>query len=153
MSLPLVVPDASVLLKWMLPGDEEPDADRSLLLRAAVVGETIRALVPTLWLFEVGNTIARRFPNQAPAWLSALVKFGLSEYPPSQQWLAKTLDLTNRHDVSFYDAAYHAIALLHDGIFVTADIRYATRAKGSGGVVALGEWSPPRAPAAPRRRR
>lgn len=153
MSLPLVVPDASVLLKWVLPGEEEPDVDRSLLLRAAIVGETIRALVPTLWLFEVGNTIARRFPDQASEWLSALVKFGLSEYPRSQLWLAKTLDLTNRHDVSFYDAAYHSIALLHDGIFVTADIRYATRAKGSGGVIALSEWSPPRAPAAPRRRR
>jgi len=97
MSLPLVVPDATVLLKWVLPGEEEPDVDRSLLLRAAIVGETIRAIVPTLWLFEVGNTIARRFPDQASAWLLALVKFGLSEYPPSQLWLAKTLDLTNRH--------------------------------------------------------
>lgn len=146
MSLPVVVPDASVLLKWVLPGDDEPDADKSRLLRAAIVAETLRALVPTLWLFEVGNTIARRFPQQASAWLSALVKFGLSEYRPSQQWIAKTLELTARHEVAFYDAAYHSIALLHDGIFVTADVRYATRARGSGGVIALSEWSPPSIP-------
>lgn len=153
MPLPVVVPDASVLLKWLLPGDDEPEADRSLLLRTAVVAETVRAIVPTLWLFEVANTIARRFPDQASAWVSALIKFGFSEYRPSQQWLAQTLELTGRYEVSFYDAAYHSIALLHDGTFVTADIRYVTRAKGSGGVIALGEWSPPVAASAPRRRR
>jgi len=153
MSLPVVVPDASVLLKWVLPGDGEPDADKSLLLRAAIVGETIRAIVPTLWIYEVGNTIARRFPNRASDWLSALVKFGLSESRSSQRWLSKTLELANRHDVSFYDAAYHAVALLHNGVFVTADTRYAARARASGAVTTLDEWDPPPASAAPRRRR
>ena len=48
MPTPLVVPDASVLLKWVLPSDEEPHADRALLLRTAIVEETVRALVPGL---------------------------------------------------------------------------------------------------------
>jgi len=102
MPLPVVVPDASVLLKWVLPEDEEPEANKSLLLRAAIVGETIRAIVPTLWIYEVGNTIARRFPNQASDWLSALVKFGLSESRCSQRWLSKTLELAHRHGVPGY---------------------------------------------------
>ena len=63
MPIPLVVPDASVLLKWVLPSDDEPDADKALLLRAAIVNEAVRALLPALWLYEVGNTIARRFPT------------------------------------------------------------------------------------------
>src|SRR5450756_1849199 len=109
MSLPLVVPDASVLLKWVLPSSDEPDADKALLLRAAIVDEAVRALVPALWLYEVGNTVARRFQAQASGWLSALMKFGLEEAPPSTPWLAKTLELTSRHDVTFYDAAYHSL--------------------------------------------
>lgn len=139
----LVVPDASVVLKWVLPSDDGPDADKALLLRAALLDETVHALVPSLWLHEVGNTVARRFPMQAQAWLSALMKFGLEELPPSQAWLTKALELIHDHDVSFYDAAYHAIALLHKGLFVTADVRYVVRAAASGSVVSLRDWQPP----------
>jgi predicted nucleic acid-binding protein len=147
MPVPLVVPDASVLLKWILPSDDEPDTDRALLLRTAILDETVRALLPTLWLYEVGNTIARRFPMQAASWLSTLMKFSLDEAQPSNHWLARTLELTNRHEVSFYDAAYHSLALVHGGVFVTADTRYANKVKESGAVVALSEWQPPRSPA------
>jgi predicted nucleic acid-binding protein len=141
---PLVVPDASVLLKWVLPSDDEPDADRALLLRTAILDETVRALLPALWFYEVGNTVARRFPAQASGWLSALMKFGIEEAPPSGLWLAKTLELTSRHDVSFYDAAYHSLALVHSGLFVTADTLYVNRVTESGSVVALSGWQPPR---------
>ncbi len=113
--------------------------------------ETVHALVPALWLYEVGNTVARRFPTHAEAWLSALMKFGVEEAPPSPAWLAKTLELTSRHEVSFYDAAYHALALIHKGLFVTADAKYVGRAAKSGSVIALREWQPPRAPASRRR--
>ena len=144
MPAPLVVPDASVLLKWVLPSNEEPDADKALLLRMAIIDEDVRALLPALWLYEVGNAVARRFPMHASAWLSALMKFGLKEAPPSHRWLAKALELTRRHEVSFYDAAYHALALIHNGLFVTADTRYVARVTESGGVIALSEWQPSR---------
>ncbi|MGH8259820.1 MAG: type II toxin-antitoxin system VapC family toxin [Steroidobacteraceae bacterium] len=144
MPVSVVVPDASVLLKWVLPSDDEPNADNALLLREAILNDAMQALVPALWLYEVGNTAARRFPAQAPAWLSALIKFGLEESPPSQTWLAKALELTRRHQVSFYDASYHAVALLHGGVFVTADTKYVGRAVESGSVIALRDWQPPR---------
>ncbi len=146
MPVPLVVPDASVLLKWVLPSDDEPDADRALLLRSAILDETVRALVPALWLHEVGNTIARRFPAHAAGWLAALMKFGIEEAPPSNPWLAKALELTSRHEVSFYNAAYHSLAIVHGGLFVTADTRYVNRVTESGSVLALSEWQPPRTP-------
>jgi predicted nucleic acid-binding protein len=150
MAVRVVVPDASVLLKWVLPSDDESDVERALLLRAAVLDETVHALVPALWLYEVGNTVARRFPTHAEAWLSALMKFGVEEAPPSPALLAKTLELTSRHEVSFYDAAYHALALVHKGLFVTADAKYVSRTMKSGSVIALSEWRPPRSPT-PRR--
>ena len=100
-------------------------------------------ILPPLWIYEVGNTVARRFPAQAEAWLSALLKFGLEEMPASKAWLTKALELTSRHEVSFYDAAYHALALVHKGLFVTADAKYANRAAESGSVIALSEWETP----------
>ena len=146
MATPLVVPDASVLLKWVLPADDEPDVDRALLLRNAIQEETVHAVLPALWLYEVGNTVARLFPAQAPRWLSALMKFGIEEAPPSSPWLAKALELTTRHQVSFYDAAYHSLAIVHGGVFVTADGRYADRVTESGAIMKLCDWQPPRPP-------
>lgn len=143
MPAPLIVPDASVILKWVLPSDDEPDADKALGLRDAILDEYVRALVPALWFYEVGNTAARRFPAYAPAWLLALLKFELEESPPSPQWLAAVLKLTERYPVAFYDAAYHAIALVHGGSFVTADTRYVSRANEAGAVVVLSDWTPP----------
>ena len=121
----------------------EPDADKALLLRAAIQDEAVDVLLPALWLYEVGNTIARCFPTHASSLVSALMKFGLEEALPSQVWLVKILELTQRYEVSFYDAAYHALALLHKGVFVTADIRYVNRVRDAGSVIALSEWRPP----------
>lgn len=138
----LVVPDASVILKWALPSDEERDADRALALRDAIANDQVRVLVPSLWLYEVGNTIARRLPDDAGSWLAALLRFGLQEAPVTSQWLTTIVELTGRYGVSFYDAAYHATAIVHDGVFVTADERYARIAASRGAVVPLGEWEP-----------
>jgi hypothetical protein len=63
----VVVPDASVILKWALPSCDEPDADQAVLLRNAIRDDLVRAVVPGLWLYEVGNTVARRFPTHAGA--------------------------------------------------------------------------------------
>jgi predicted nucleic acid-binding protein len=118
---------------------------------AGLEGSVI-VLLPSLWLYEVGNTIARRFPAEAAPWLAALVKFGLEEAPWSASWLAKTLELTLQltleltrgYEVSFYDASYYTLALIHHGTFVTADTRYVERTKELGAVAALRDWLPPK---------
>ena len=141
--LPIVVPDASVLLKWVLPPADEPDTDRALTLRGAIVEQHVRALVPALWLYELGNTAARRFPAHAAQWMSAMMRFGLEEVQPSERWLSAALEITARCEATFYDAAYHAVALVHGGVFVTADSRYVTLARKLGAVMALRDWQPP----------
>ena len=143
MPAPLVVPDASVLLKWVLPSDDESDVDKALLLRAAILNDAVRAIVPALWLYEVSNTVARRFLAHASAWLTALIKFGLTEAAPSAAWLAAALELTRTYGVSFYDVAYHALAITRKGVFVTTDVRYVSRMAGEGTVIALSEWKAP----------
>ena len=90
----IVTPDASVLLKWVLPDDDEPDGDAALSLRDYALAGAVELVVPQLWIYEVGNTRSR---TQA---LSLAVSYG----------------------VACYDAAYH-VALVHGGVFVIADER------------------------------
>ena len=137
----LVVPDASVILKWVLPAEDEPHADRAACLLDAFAACDLRCAVPALWRFEVGNTIARRYPEEAAAWLDTLERLGLDELVPGQRWLDTTLALTRAHGVTFYDAAYHAGAIELGGTFVTADARYVARAREAGAITLLADWS------------
>ena len=142
MAEPLVIPDASVILKWVLPSADERDADRALALRDAIASGRVRALAPDLWLYEVGNTLARRLPEQVGRLLDVLLRFGLPSAPPSRRWRSQALDLTQRYGVTFYDAAYHAHAILERGVFVTADERYFQQARKANFIARLAEWGP-----------
>lgn len=135
----LIVPDASVILKWVLP-TREPGADRALELRDAIANDQIRAIIPSIWIYEVGNTVSRRFPSHAATWLAALLNFGLEEATHSVRWIEKAVELAKHHGVTFYDAAYHAVAITHGGVFVTADARYVERTKSAGSILALDDW-------------
>ena len=136
----IVTPDASVLLKWVLPGDDEEDGDAALSLRDEAVAGVVELVVPQLWFYEVGNTLARRFPRQAGELLASLADFGLTEARLDVRWRTQALSLAVTYDVAFYDAAYHAVALVHRGVFVTADERYVARAAPAGGVTTLRQW-------------
>ncbi len=136
----IVVPDASVLLKWVLRAPDEPDTDKALALRQAAISGGVILVVPRLWLYEVGNTLTRRFPAQAEPALEALLDFGLTEARRSPRWLRQTVSLARQHSVTFYDAAYHATALVRGGVFVTADERYVRCAGSAGSVVLLRDW-------------
>ena len=136
----IVTPDASVLLKWVLPGDDERDGDAALSLRDEAVAGTVELVVPQLWIYEVGNTLARRFPDQAGEMLASLVDFGLTEARLDARWRTRTVALAVTYEVAFYDAAYHAVALSRGGVFVTADERYVRRAANAGNVSSLRGW-------------
>ena len=142
MAAPVVVPDASVILKWVLPSSaDESDVVPALALRDAVVAGEIRALAPELWIYEVGNTLARRFPDRAERLIDGLLRFDLPSAPRSRGWLAHALALTQRYGVTFYDAAYHAHAIMEEGTFVTADERYVAKAERAGFVARLSDWA------------
>jgi predicted nucleic acid-binding protein len=133
----IVVPDASVLLKWVIPTAEE-GRDAAIDIRGAAIEGRIALLVPPLWLYEVGNTLARRFPDHAARLLGALVDFGFVEMAATDEWLDRALALTSAHAVTFYDATYHALALVEGGVFVTADSDYIRKTRSAGAVQLLG---------------
>jgi len=117
----VVVPDASVILKWVLPPADESDVEQAIRLRDAIANGQARAILPSLWIYELGNTLARRVPKSAEAILGALTRFDFYIGAESRNWMLQSLDLTRRYGVTFYDAAYHALAIIHQGVFVTAD--------------------------------
>ena len=79
------MPDASVVLKWALPSGDEPDLEQAIKLRDAITAGDVNAVVPTLWLYEVDNTLTRRFPDRAERTLGVLLRFGLVSAPRSQR--------------------------------------------------------------------
>ena len=136
----IVTPDTSVLLKWVLPGDDEQDTDAALALRDEAVAGILDLVVPQLWIYEVGNTLARRFPNDAGELLASLADFGLNEARLDSKWRIRAVSLSVTYGVAFYDAAYHAVALGLGGVFVTADERYVRRVSRAGGISSLRLW-------------
>lgn len=137
----MVVPDASVILKWVLPDPvDEDDLNSALALRAAVTSGKIIAKVPALWLYEVGNTLTRRYPQHATEALRLLIAFGLEEGVPDDRWLAQTIALTHDHGVTFHDAAYHASRWSAKASRY-ADRKYVHKAGKAGGVITLNEWA------------
>lgn len=123
----ICVPDASVILKWVLPPDNEPYAEAAEAIRDAFVAGDVELLVPSLWLFEVGNTLARKYPQQADALLGTLESLHIPEAQPTPEWRSIAVRLTVQHQATFYDAAYHALAIAQNGVFVTADETYLER--------------------------
>ena len=136
----VVVPDASVILNWVLPPADESDVQQAIRLRDAIANGQARAVVPSLWIYELGNTLARRVPKSAEAILGALKRFDFNIGAESQNWMSQVLDLTRRYGVTFYDAAYHALAIIHQGVFVTADERYLRQAAEAGRVAHVRDW-------------
>lgn len=137
----LVVPDASVILKWVLPSDDEPDAAAAMRLRDAVMAGKLTLRAPALWLYEVGNILSRNFPTQAHALLESLLAFGIGEGKCGEPWRQQAMALALEYRVTYYDAAYHALALVERGTFITADGKYFSKTKGAGSVMLLADYS------------
>lgn len=138
----VVVPDASVILKWVLPEDGEPFAAQALALRQHYADNEVTFAVPSLWRFEVGNTLARKYPQHAYDDLRDLQAMGMSEPGLSVEWLEQACALTRQFSVAFYDAAYHALAIVESGVFVTADERYLRAVGPLDSVCHLADWEP-----------
>jgi predicted nucleic acid-binding protein len=120
----LIVPDASVIVSWVFRAPDEPESERARHLLEAWLGGRIEILVPSLWVYEVGNIIPRKNPGMAEEIMDILLGYGLPEQgmPPAICRIA--LDIMKRHGVTYYDAAYHATAIHHGGVLVTADAAY-----------------------------
>lgn len=136
---PLVV-DASVIIKWFIV-DDEGDRESAVQLRDAIAREHVTAVAPDIALHEVGNTLGRRIPEDAPLAMTALRRLPLRLCRPEAEDIDGALALVRKHSVTFYDAIYHAMALHRSGTLITADRRYLDRVAAAGSAILLADWS------------
>ena len=140
----IVVPDASVILEWVLEREDEPDYPQALKLQEALLAEEIEVRMPTLWRYEVGNVLGLKKPRMATELMSALLAYEFEEIPLRTEYVIDVLaHMQDVSGVTFYDSAYHVLALRTKGLYVTADTVYVKRAKRKGHVGLLSEWRGP----------
>ncbi len=119
-----VVPDASIMLKWVLPQKDEPYSRQAHAISRAFYDNEVELLVPSLWVYEVGNVLTIKYPEVALTLLAHLASLAIPTVQPSARLIELTTELVARFSVTFYDASYHALAVSMDAIFVTADEKF-----------------------------
>ncbi len=137
-----IVADASVAVKWIFhdaPG--EIDIERALSLLDGVRNGTIDLVQPEHWIIEIAQATVLKAPERAKV-LMADVRALPFETIHSWDILDKAMELSARLKHHLFDAVYHAIALEHDAVFVTADDRYFAKAFQLGNIKMLTAFDP-----------
>ena len=137
----IIVPDASVLLKWAFHSPDEHDRDSAIALLHAWLDGNVDIIIPKLWSFEVGNVLMLKNPNMASEIMEIFIGYNFAESDMSIELCRETFKLMRKYRVTFYDAVYHAVAILHKGILLTADESYCKNVKDAKHVVSLRDWN------------
>lgn len=123
-----LVPDASVVSKWLL---DEAQSDKARHLRDLFVRGELHFVVPTLLYHEIGNVLRfNRDVSEADAegFLSDLHDYRMEEVSASKDLALETLREARRLRTTFYDTLYYVIAKQRGAWKVTADKKFAARA-------------------------
>jgi predicted nucleic acid-binding protein len=136
------VVDATVAVKWALPGQEdETHQAQALALLQEIRQGNCQVLQPPHWLAEVGAVLTRLAPEHSLGLFQALLAM---ELPMTTEWTvyeqACRLAVDLQHHL--FDTLYHAVALhSSDTIFITADTQYFRKAVGLGQIIELKNFS------------
>jgi len=121
-TLPIVVCDASVALKWFHEaGEEEVEASRALL--EGYADRRLDLLVLDLTVYEIANVLLRALglsPERAVAVLGALDDI-CPRVAPAPAELALAAQLAVEHRLTFYDATSAAVAQARSATLATLD--------------------------------
>ena len=135
----LIVPDASVAVKWCLPVAETlVDAAVDLLNRHHE--RHITFLVPDLFWTEFGNVMCKairqgRCTRQLALDAIRTMRSWALPTVPSTNLLELAFEISQQYQRSFYDSVYLALAISQHATLITADERL---------VNAVGEYLPVR---------
>ena len=100
--------DASIAITWAMRDEDHPLADLAFLYI-----QSDSAIVPTIWWYELWNILVinerrnRISPNDSAQFLRDLQQFSIGVDLPNGTHL---MDLSRKHKLSVYDAAYLAAA-------------------------------------------
>ncbi len=135
-----VIPDASIILKWSLEREDEPDFQKALMILENYIAEKVDIVLPTLWRYEVGNILGRKKPEMAGEIFRTLLRYQFNEASLDEAYSLQILVFMREvKGISFYDACYHLLAIRKNGVYVTADRDYYRRALQRGSIILLSE--------------
>lgn len=134
---PLIIPDSSVLIKWCVK--EEEDREQVVKMQQDFVDDKFKILVPMLIDWEINNFLGRSFdPSTASSKYSNFKMLQLTSVTPTLELSHEAFKIMKKcPGVSFYNASYHALAIQHEAVFLTADKKYFDKAKKLGQVMLL----------------
>ena len=130
--------DASIVVGFILGKEGIKSATISKLIKDSRVSKV--KLYSTIFLpFEVGNALRYSLPNAEIATETLRIFSGLPielfDFTPSHY--EEIMEMSCQIGTTFYDSAYHFLAKLLDGIFLTADSQYFKKAQKLGGIQLL----------------
>ncbi len=138
----ILVLDASVVIKWFFRDDPtEQHALQALQILNAVGTGEVKLVQPPHFMAEVSAVLAREKPVAAQTDIADLLNL---------EWRISDSDATYKTAISLsaslnhhlFDTLYHAVALHQpDASLVTADVRYFNKAKDTGRVILLENFS------------
>lgn len=136
----VVVPDASVIIKWAISNPLEEDTHIAMTLLNSWVNGLVNIILPKLWCFEVGNILGLKNMEFAPGIMKVLIGYNFDQQEMNLELAESAFSLMKSYKVTFYDAVYHAVAIYHDGTLLTADDSYIRKAAELGHIMALKDY-------------
>ena len=118
------VVDASVILKWVLGDEREPDHGKAMRLLHSRVQGNVTIAAPVLWQFEVDNVLGRAIPEEAPEKMGLIIDLNIQNIALTDRACRLCFSWMRTRGVTFYDAAYLAVAYDMKAMLVTADERF-----------------------------
>ncbi|MEW6388099.1 MAG: type II toxin-antitoxin system VapC family toxin [Thermodesulfobacteriota bacterium] len=118
------VVDASIILKWVVGDELELDYAKARHLLEGWMNGRWELAAPTLWTYEVGNFLGRQVPEEAAEKISLLLDLKIRNIDLDEGMCRRCFTWMQRHGVTFYDAAYLAVAFELPGRLITADEKF-----------------------------
>ena len=139
-----IVLDSCVFNKLFL---QEPETDTAIALINHLTAKPYEIFAPNLFLYEVLAIakVNKVDTQQIYAIIVKLQNLGLQLIELNPVIIEKSLTICDvGHDKSgfpsFYDAVYHALAILNNCYFVTADKKHFFKTSQLGNIVLLKDW-------------
>ena len=113
----IIVPDASVILKWVLEKASEPDQVQARWLQEAVLTDQVTMTLSALWRFEVGNILSLKQPKLAHELFSVLIAYDFDEVYLGKGYAVEVLEhMREVKGVTFYVLGLSCARDTHEGI-------------------------------------
>ncbi len=126
-----IVVDTSVIVKWFSKDKENllKQADKIL---SDLQNNNIEIFVPELTKYELGNVLLKGkglSPKQIKPILNQLAEIPLNYVRESTELAQATYFLAHKYKMTYYDAAFLALAKQRQAVLITENVKHQGKAK------------------------